>query len=35
LKEVARHDILDFECAEADLEETFLAYYSTGADDAA
>jgi ABC-2 type transport system ATP-binding protein len=35
LKEVARHDIVDFECAEADLEETFLAYYSTGADDAA
>lgn len=35
LKEVARHDIADFECAEADLEETFLAYYGTGASDAA
>lgn len=27
LKQVARHDVLDFECAEAELEETFLAYY--------
>jgi ABC-2 type transport system ATP-binding protein len=35
LKEVARHDIADFECAEAELEETFLAYYGTGAGDAA
>jgi beta-exotoxin I transport system ATP-binding protein len=35
LKEVARHDIVDFECAEAELEETFLAYYGTGASDAA
>jgi len=30
LKRVARHGVLDFECAEAELEETFLAYY--GAD---
>jgi ABC-2 type transport system ATP-binding protein len=35
LKEVARHDVVDFECAEAELEETFLAYYGKGADDAA
>lgn len=35
LKEVARHDVVDFECAEAELEETFLAYYGTGAGDAA
>jgi len=27
LKQIARHDVLDFECAEAELEETFLAYY--------
>ena len=27
LKETARHTVLDFECAEAELEETFLAYY--------
>jgi ABC-2 type transport system ATP-binding protein len=27
LKQVAGHDVLDFECAEAELEETFLAYY--------
>jgi ABC-2 type transport system ATP-binding protein len=27
LKEVSRHTVLDFECAEAELEETFLAYY--------
>ena len=27
LKQVARHHVRDFECAEADLEETFLAYY--------
>jgi len=30
LKEVARHDIADFECAEAELEETFLTYYGAG-----
>ncbi|HEX9033330.1 MAG TPA: ABC transporter ATP-binding protein [Streptosporangiaceae bacterium] len=35
LKEVARHDIVDFECAEAELEETFLAYYGNGAGRAA
>lgn len=35
LKEVARHEIVDFECAEAELEETFLAYYGNGADHAA
>ena len=35
LKEVARHDITDFECAEAELEETFLTYYGTGAGHAA
>jgi ABC-2 type transport system ATP-binding protein len=35
LKEVARHDVADFECAEAELEETFLAYYGSGVDDAA
>lgn len=35
LKEVARHDVADFECAEAELEETFLTYYGSGADDAA
>ena len=35
LKEVARHDIVDFECAEAELEETFLAYYGAGAGHAA
>jgi ABC-2 type transport system ATP-binding protein len=28
LKEVSRHTVLDFECAEAELEETFLAYYA-------
>jgi ABC-2 type transport system ATP-binding protein len=33
LKQVARCRVLDFECAEADLEETFLAYY--GADSGA
>lgn len=35
LKEVARHDIVDFECAEAELEETFLAYYGNGTSGAA
>jgi ABC-2 type transport system ATP-binding protein len=33
LKRVTRHEIVDFECAEAELEETFLTYYE--ADDAA
>ncbi len=27
LKVVARHEVLDFSCVEADLEETFIAYY--------
>jgi ABC-2 type transport system ATP-binding protein len=27
IKEVSRHTVVDFECAEAELEETFLAYY--------
>ena len=27
LKEAATHTVVDFECAEAELEETFLAYY--------
>jgi ABC-2 type transport system ATP-binding protein len=35
LKEVARHDVADFDCAEAELEETFLTYYGRGAEDAA
>ena len=35
LKEVARHDVVDFECAEAELEETFLTYYGAGGRDAA
>ncbi|WIY00771.1 ABC transporter ATP-binding protein [Amycolatopsis mongoliensis] len=35
VKEIARHRLLDFECVEADLEETFLTYYGSGADDAA
>jgi ABC-2 type transport system ATP-binding protein len=35
LKEVARHDLLDFACTEAELEETFMAYYEAGAPDAA
>jgi ABC-2 type transport system ATP-binding protein len=33
LKAVARHSIVDFECAEADLDETFLAYYGAGGSD--
>jgi ABC-2 type transport system ATP-binding protein len=28
LKRVAQHGVDDFECAEADLEETFLAFYA-------
>jgi ABC-2 type transport system ATP-binding protein len=41
LKQVCRHAVVDFECAEAELEETFLRYYATtvapgeGAGDAA
>ena len=30
LKTVSRHDVEDFECAEAELEETFLTYYAAG-----
>lgn len=33
LKQVTRHEVVDFECAEAELEETFLTYYED--DDAA
>lgn len=33
LKRVSRHQVVDFECAEAELEETFLTYYEV--DDAA
>ncbi|WP_323096855.1 ABC transporter ATP-binding protein [Intrasporangium sp. YIM S08009] len=35
LKEVARHDVVDFSCTEAELEETFMAFYAGGGDDAA
>ena len=35
LKVVARHDVVDFSCTEAELEETFMAYYAAGGDDAA
>lgn len=34
VKAVALHTVVDFECAEADLEETFLAYYGQGETDA-
>jgi ABC-2 type transport system ATP-binding protein len=27
LKQVCRHEVVDFECAEAELEETFLTFY--------
>jgi ABC-2 type transport system ATP-binding protein len=27
IKRVGRHQVVDFECAEAELEETFLTYY--------
>jgi ABC-2 type transport system ATP-binding protein len=30
LKQVSRHEVVDFECAEAELEETFLTYYEAG-----
>ncbi|PFG40179.1 ABC-2 type transport system ATP-binding protein [Georgenia soli] len=33
LKTVARYGVVDFECAEAGLEETFLAYYGAARDD--
>ncbi|KQX63678.1 ABC transporter ATP-binding protein [Angustibacter sp. Root456] len=29
IKQVSRHAVVDFECAEAELEETFLTYYET------
>jgi ABC-2 type transport system ATP-binding protein len=29
LRQVCRHTVVDFECAEAELEETFLRYYAT------
>ncbi len=35
IKQVGRRRVEDFECAETELEETFLAYYGSGADDAA
>ena len=35
VKRIAQHRLLDFECVEADLEETFLTYYGPGAGDAA
>jgi ABC-2 type transport system ATP-binding protein len=30
LKQISRHPLVDLDCAEAELEETFLAYYGTG-----
>lgn len=35
LKEIARHEVVDLTCTEAELEETFMAYYAAGATDAA
>jgi ABC-2 type transport system ATP-binding protein len=35
LKQIARHSVVDLDCAEAELEETFLAYYGTGEHNAA
>jgi beta-exotoxin I transport system ATP-binding protein len=35
LKVVSEHPVVDFACAEAELEETFLAYYGAGETDAA
>jgi ABC-2 type transport system ATP-binding protein len=35
VKVVSRHQLVDFACAEAELEETFLAYYGSGETDAA
>ncbi len=35
LKRVSEHVVSDFECAETELEETFLAYYGRGNGDAA
>ncbi|MBI3688653.1 MAG: ABC transporter ATP-binding protein [Actinobacteria bacterium] len=30
LKQVSQHRVVDFECAEAELEETFMAFYGAG-----
>ena len=35
LKQIARHPVVDMDCAEAELEETFLAYYGSDEKDAA
>ena len=35
LRQITRHPVVDLDCAEAELEETFLAYYGTGEPDAA
>lgn len=35
LRQITRHPVVDLDCAEAELEETFLAYYGTGEHDAA
>ena len=35
LRQVTTHPVVDFECAEAELEETFLAYYGAGDNGAA
>lgn len=35
LKQITRHPVVDLECAEAELEETFLAYYGLGDNGAA
>lgn len=35
LKRVSQHPVVDFECFEAELEETFLTYYGGGDDDVA
>jgi len=32
LKRVSQHQVIDFECFEAELEETFLTYYGEGGD---
>jgi len=34
LKRVSSRAVDDFECAESELEDTFLAYYGTGGNDA-
>lgn len=35
IRAAARYTVVDFACAEADLEETFMAFYGIGAGDAA